>query len=234
METNYSSVELYLPIVGLIFVISYVIKHKNNPYTILFIISLVFMFIPILNNSFFLFNTGYYARWFYMPILIMSLMSIKSIEEKLNINIGIKVTFISLIVLILFSFIYNKIYVFNILDIKYLIVIILEMILGIIGVLLSNKFRSKNIIILILFIFVYVSIHGNYMIYKYKYNSFNIESDYNDFITYNSKFNKYKNYRFNSSKSCRSNIGYINKINNIKSVLVFIIVLVLIEVFILI
>ena len=217
METNYSSVELYLPIVGLIFVISYVIKHKNNPYTILFIISLVFMFIPILNNSFFLFNTGYYARWFYMPILIMSLMSIKSIEEKLNINIGIKVTFISLIVLILFSFIYNKIYVFNILDIKYLIVIILEMILGIIGVLLSNKFRSKNIIILILFIFVYVSIHGNYMIYKYKYNSFNIESDYNDFITYNSKFNKYKNYRFNSSKSCRSNIGYINKINNIKS-----------------
>ena len=217
METNYSSVEAYLPVVGLVLVIPYLIKNKRSPYTILFIISLIFMFIPILNNSFVLFNTGYYARWFFMPILIMSLMSIKSIEDKLDITSGIKITIISLLVLILFSFIYNKVHSFAILDKYYLIVIVLEMVFGIIGVLLSNRFRNKNILILIIFIFIYVSIHGNYMIYKYKYNNFKIETDYKDFITKKSEFNKYKNYRFNSSKNCRSNIGYINKINNIRA-----------------
>ena len=216
-DTNYSSVEAYLPVVGLVLVIPYLIKKKKSPYTILFIISLIFMFIPILNNSFVLFNTGYYARWFFMPILIMSLMSIKTLEDKLDITSGIKVTIISLLVLILFSIIYNKVHSFVILDKYYLIVIVLEMIFGIIGVLLSNKFKNKNILILILFIFVYVSIHGNYMVYKYKYNSFNIEPDYKDFVTRKSEFNKYKNYRFNTSKDCRTNIGYINKINNIRA-----------------
>lgn len=217
MDTNYTSVEAYLPVVGLVLVISYLIKNKKSPYSILFIISLIFMFIPILNNSFVLFNTGYYARWFFMPILIMSLMSIKSIEDRLDIKIGIKVTIILILILVLFSFIYNKIYTFNILDKYYLIVIVLEMMFGIIGVLLINKFRSKNILILMSFIFIYVSIHGNYMIYKYKYNSFNIEPDYKDYITRKSEFNKYKNYRFNTSSNCRTNIGYINKINNLRA-----------------
>ena len=216
-DTNYSSVEAYLPIVGLILVIPYIIKHKTSPYTILVIISLIFMFVPILNSMFFLFNSSYYARWFYMPILILSLISIKSLEEKLDIKIGIKFTIICLLILLLFSLIYSRIHPFIINDYLYVVIIILEMVFGVIGVLLSNKFRTKNIIILILFIFIYVSIHGNYMIYKYKYNNFKIESDYKDFITVKSEFKKYCNYRFNSTESCRSNIGYIQKINNIRS-----------------
>lgn len=217
METNYSSVELYLPVVGLILVIPYIIKYKKSPYTILFIISLIFMFIPILNSSYILFNTGYYARWFFMPILIMSLMSIMALEKNLKISNGIKFTIISLLLLVIFSFIYNKVYSFVIYDKFYLIIILLEMIFGIIGVLLSNKYRNNNILLLIIFIFVYVSFHGNYMIYKYKYNNFNVESNYRDYAIRNNEFNKYKNYRFNSSNNCKYNIGYINKINNIKT-----------------
>lgn len=59
------------------------------------------MFIPILNSSFFLFTTKYYARWFYMPSLILSLLSIKCIEENLSIKAGIITSFLSLLVMVL-------------------------------------------------------------------------------------------------------------------------------------
>ena len=59
------------------------------------------MFIPILNSSFFLFTTKYYARWFYMPALILSLLSIKCIEENLSIKAGIITSFLSLLVMVL-------------------------------------------------------------------------------------------------------------------------------------
>ena len=55
------------------------------------------MFIPILNSSFFLFTTKYYARWFYMPSLILSLLSIKCIEENLSIKAGIITSFFNFI-----------------------------------------------------------------------------------------------------------------------------------------
>ena len=215
-EFNYKSVELYLPIVGMILVIPYLLKNKKNCFSILFIISLVFMFIPILNSSFFLFNTTYYARWFYMPILIMSLMSIKSIEDKLSIKSGLIYTGGCVLLLILFIIIYNKIYSFNIYNQWYLIIIITEMLFGI-GVLLICKDYKNNILLLIIFVFIYVSFQGNYMTYKYKYNNIKYDKDYIEYISYNSEFNKYNNYRFNSSKSCNSNIGYIENINNIKT-----------------
>ena len=59
------------------------------------------MFIPILNSSPFLFTTKYYARWFYMPSLILSLLSIKCIEENLSIKAGIITSFLSLLVMVL-------------------------------------------------------------------------------------------------------------------------------------
>lgn len=215
-EFNYKSVELYLPIVGMILVIPYLLKNKKNCFSILFIISLVFMFIPILNSSFFLFNTTYYARWFYMPILIMSLMSIKTLEDKLSIKSGLIYTGGCVLLLILFIIIYNKIYSFNIYNQWYLIIIITEMLFGI-GVLLICKDYKNNILLLIIFVFIYVSFQGNYMTYKYKYNNIKYDKDYIEYISYNSEFNKYNNYRFNSSKSCNSNIGYIENINNIKT-----------------
>ena len=86
-----------------------------------------------------------------------------------------------------------------------------------IGVLLICKDYKNNILLLIIFVFIYVSFQGNYMTYKYKYNNIKYDKDYIEYISYNSEFNKYNNYRFNSSKSCNSNIGYIENINNIKT-----------------
>ena len=216
-NTNYRSIELYLPVVGMMLVIPYLLKKKKDSFSIIFIISIIFMFIPILNSSFFLFNSTYYARWFYMPILIMSLMSIKSLEDKLDIRSGILFIAICIIIITIGSYVFNKIYGFIIFNVSYLIIVFIEMILGIICVLLCNKYKKKNIIILILFIFIYVSFHGNYMVYKYKYSNIKYDNSYLDYITYNNEFSKYKNYRFNSSKSCDRNLGYTKRINNIKT-----------------
>lgn len=216
-NTNYRSVELYLPVVGMMLVIPYLLKNKKNSFSIIFIISIIFMFIPILNSSFFLFNSTYYARWFYMPILIMALMSIKTLEDKFDIKSGILFTAICIILLTIGSYAFNKIYAFIIFNVSYLIIMFIEMLFGIICLLLCNKYNKNNIIILILCVFVYVSFHGNYMVYKYKYSNIKYDNSYLDYITYNNEFSKYKNYRFNSSKSCDRNLGYTKRINNIKT-----------------
>ena len=74
---NYDSVDLYLPFVGSVLAISYSISKKKSWISILMFTCIFFMLVPILNSSFFLFTTSYYARWFYMPTLVLALLSIK-------------------------------------------------------------------------------------------------------------------------------------------------------------
>jgi hypothetical protein len=44
-------------------------------------ISLLIAVIPVFNAAFSLFNNAYYARWFYMPILIMCLVTAQAAER---------------------------------------------------------------------------------------------------------------------------------------------------------
>ena len=83
---NYASVDLYLPFVGSVLAISYSISKKKSWISILMFTCIFFMLVPILNSSFFLFTTSYYARWFYMPTLVLALLSIKCIEENISIK----------------------------------------------------------------------------------------------------------------------------------------------------
>ena len=45
------------------------------------IICFVTAFMPVLNAAFSMFNSAYYARWYYMPILIMCLMTAQVVER---------------------------------------------------------------------------------------------------------------------------------------------------------
>lgn len=38
--------------------------------------------VPVLNSAFYAFNTSYYARWFYMPILLIALATVMLTEDK--------------------------------------------------------------------------------------------------------------------------------------------------------
>ena len=93
-----SGVGAYLPMISVSCVIAYFLIYNKKDYSTekekwpirLMIVCAVFAFIPALNALFSALNSEYYARWYFMPILIMSLMSVR-ILEKVPEDKGLKV-----------------------------------------------------------------------------------------------------------------------------------------------
>lgn len=79
---KWASIAGYLPLFSMCGVIAFMRTKKKSWATRLIFISIIMAFIPILNSSFMLFNGSYYARWFYMPILIMCLMTAKIVGDN--------------------------------------------------------------------------------------------------------------------------------------------------------
>lgn len=80
-KANWASIAGYLPMFSMCGVIAFMRTVKKNWASKLIIVCGIMACIPILNSSFVLFNSSYYARWFYMPILIMCLMTAKMIGD---------------------------------------------------------------------------------------------------------------------------------------------------------
>lgn len=78
-----ASLAVFLPLFGLSGVIAYFMmnKKKHDAYARFILVCLLIACIPILNSVFSIFNEHYYARWFYMPILIMATMTAKAAER---------------------------------------------------------------------------------------------------------------------------------------------------------
>ncbi len=77
-----ASLASYIPMYGIAGVVAFFLLHKKRNWEkTLIIVSLVAALIPILNAAFSLFNSSYYARWFYMPVLIMCLMTAQVAER---------------------------------------------------------------------------------------------------------------------------------------------------------
>jgi len=93
-ENTWSSLSLYLPVTGVVFVISYIMKNRRSWDSLLVVTSMIIAVIPVLNSLFFMFNSRFYARWFYMPVLIMALVTAKEIEifDSANFRFGICVS----------------------------------------------------------------------------------------------------------------------------------------------
>ncbi len=72
INRNFSSCAAYLPMVGLVLVIAFVMKNKKHWLTNMLKFCLVCAVIPIFNAAFSAF-AGLYHRWYYMPILLFSL-----------------------------------------------------------------------------------------------------------------------------------------------------------------
>lgn len=81
-RSNFNAGELYLPLFGTVLAANWFFNHRRSFETRMILVSLLFMLIPILNSSFLAFNSEYYARWFYMPVLILVLASAKTLEDK--------------------------------------------------------------------------------------------------------------------------------------------------------
>lgn len=108
-EIGWASVSLYLPCISIVGVIAYFkgIKKKWSDWSIrLLIILSVVAVIPGLNALFSALNVQYYARWFYIPILVMSMMTSIAFEneDEKSIRFGAKAVLFITGGLLLFSF----------------------------------------------------------------------------------------------------------------------------------
>jgi len=80
-QVKNSSLAAYLPCFSMAGVIAYMRIFGRSWKKRMIAICGVIAFIPFFNSAFSAFNSEYYARWFYMPILIMAAMTARAMES---------------------------------------------------------------------------------------------------------------------------------------------------------
>jgi len=92
-NVKWSSLGGWLPVFSMAGVLT-LFRHRRGSWQKRLIGICIFMsMVPILNSAFYAFNTAYYARWFYMPILIMCLATVGICEDtECDWNYGFKWT----------------------------------------------------------------------------------------------------------------------------------------------
>ncbi|MDO4284995.1 MAG: YfhO family protein [Eubacteriales bacterium] len=80
-EIKNSSMAAYLPALALTGVIAYFLTHRKDWKKTLLSVLAVMAFVPVLNSLFSALNAAYYARWYYLPILLMAAVSAQAMEE---------------------------------------------------------------------------------------------------------------------------------------------------------
>jgi hypothetical protein len=78
---KWSSLSAWLPLFGVSGVVAYFFQRRDDWLKKMLALSLVFALVPGLNSLFILLNNSYYARWFYMPVLLMALASVRAAED---------------------------------------------------------------------------------------------------------------------------------------------------------
>lgn len=81
-SVKWTSLSVYLPLLSFSGVIAYFKTKKKTALRYMMIAFMVMAFVPILNSSFYAFNWSYYARWYYMPILLFSCATMRVLQDE--------------------------------------------------------------------------------------------------------------------------------------------------------
>ena len=81
-QGRWASIGGYLPLFSMAGVITFMGQKKRHWATRLIWICILCAMVPVLNSAFYLFNGAYYARWYYMPILFMAMMTAYSLDNR--------------------------------------------------------------------------------------------------------------------------------------------------------
>lgn len=81
-DVKWSSLGGWLPLFSMTGVIAFMQAKKGHWAKRMICISAFMALVPILNSAFYMFNSAYYARWFYMPILIMCVATALAIDDR--------------------------------------------------------------------------------------------------------------------------------------------------------
>lgn len=191
-KTNWSACEMWIPFFGIFLACVYIIKNKKDYLSVLAIILLIFMFVPLLNSSFTMFNTQYYARWFYIPSIFIAIMTIKALDERLELKKGIVLFKIIWELYIIFAIIYI-LYIVKTLEIinyYYIFSVCLSLVSIFIAIFVIKKYyKSDKIRLLIIPVIICILLEGyHYIDYqsnhdlKYDENQLYINALNNDLI----------------------------------------------------
>ena len=78
---KWTSMSAYLPLCSLAGAAAYwQAKHGDSKKRIVGTCA-VFALVPILNSAFYALNSSYYARWYYMPVLVLAAMTVNALED---------------------------------------------------------------------------------------------------------------------------------------------------------
>ena len=109
-EVKWSSLGGWLPLFSMVGVFAFFSTKKKHWLKKVIGICIFMALVPILNSMFYAFNTAYYARWFYMPILLMCLATATMCEDsEANWSFGLKWVFaITVVVSLVIGFFPQK------------------------------------------------------------------------------------------------------------------------------
>ena len=68
---KHTSLTAYLPLVGAAGGLAFCRTQDRHPFTRILKVCVVCAFVPVLNSAFYALNSSFYARWYYMPILVL-------------------------------------------------------------------------------------------------------------------------------------------------------------------
>ncbi|WMJ84568.1 YfhO family protein [Oscillospiraceae bacterium LTW-04] len=82
MGAKWASLSAWLPLFSTTGVIAFCMAKRHNFHKRMIILSMIMALVPVFNATFVLFNHSYYARWFYMPVLMMCVATVTALEER--------------------------------------------------------------------------------------------------------------------------------------------------------
>ena len=108
-NVKWTSMSGYLPLVSMSGVFAWCRARRGSPHKRVLAVCLVMALVPILNSAFYAFNSSYYARWYYMPVLLMALATVNAIEDAdVDLIGGIRLTAILTAVFAVFGLVPAK------------------------------------------------------------------------------------------------------------------------------
>ena len=78
---KWTSMTAYLPLCSLAGAMAYWRSRKANSKKRIVAVCAVCALVPVLNSAFYALNSSYYARWYYMPTLILAAMTVNALED---------------------------------------------------------------------------------------------------------------------------------------------------------
>ena len=78
---KWTSMTAYLPLCSLAGAMAYWRSRKTDSKKRIVAVCAVCALVPVLNSAFYALNSSYYARWYYMPTLILAAMTVNALED---------------------------------------------------------------------------------------------------------------------------------------------------------